>query len=141
MRRDNKFMGRSCFPQPLLSLLPPPPAPISTYPVSPHVVLNLPKPKSPPALNWCREFVSVLSCLGVCVHLCEVKSGSEANTHYTRGGVAWLVQSRTGTPLWRVRFTGAARDFSPRVSCQCRLSYGVHTAFVCNSMLEHLCAR
>ena len=42
-----------------------------------------------------------------------------------------------GTILTRVRVPGAARDFSPRVSFQCRLSYGVRTAPVCNRMLQH----
>ena len=45
-----------------------------------------------------------------------------------RGGdVAQLVERRTGTPLAQVQFPGAARDFSPRVNFQCRLSYGVST--------------
>ena len=33
-----------------------------------------------------------------------------------------------------------SKGFSPRVSVQCRLSYGVHTAPVCNYMHQHLCA-
>ena len=33
-----------------------------------------------------------------------------------------MVERRTGTPLMQVRFPGAARDFSPRVNFQCRLS-------------------
>ena len=41
--------------------------------------------------------------------------------------VAQLLERRTGTPLRQVRFPGAARDFSPRVNSQCRLSYGVCT--------------
>ena len=46
-----------------------------------------------------------------------------------RGGVvAQLVERRTGTPLTQVRFPGAARDFSPIVSLQRRLSYGVCTS-------------
>ena len=43
------------------------------------------------------------------------------------GGVAQLVERQTGTPLRQVRFLGAARDFSPRVNFQCRLSYGART--------------
>ena len=35
---------------------------------------------------------------------------------------------KPGAVLSRVRVPGAARDFSPRVSFQCRLSYGVRTA-------------
>ena len=34
----------------------------------------------------------------------------------------------------------AVRDFSSRVHFQCRLSYGVRTALVCNRMHSHLCA-
>ena len=44
------------------------------------------------------------------------------------GDVAQLVEHRTGTPPVQVQFTGAARDFSPRVNFRCRLSYGVHTS-------------
>ena len=36
------------------------------------------------------------------------------------GDVAQLVEHRTVTPL--VPFPGAAKDFSPRVDCRCRLS-------------------
>ena len=39
--------------------------------------------------------------------------------------VAQLVQHGAGTLPTQVRFPGAARDFSPRVNFQCRLSYGV----------------
>ena len=46
-----------------------------------------------------------------------------------RGGeVAQLVEHRTGTLPTQVRFPGAARDFSPRVNCQCRLSNGVRSS-------------
>ena len=41
---------------------------------------------------------------------------------------------KTGAILMRVRVQVAAWDFSPRVSFQCRLSYSVHTAPVCNRM-------
>ena len=40
-----------------------------------------------------------------------------------------------------VKSPGAARDFSPRVGCRCRLFYGVRTAPVCNRMYRHLSAR
>ena len=45
--------------------------------------------------------------------------------YLVNGDVAQLVDRRTGTPLMQVGFPGAARDFSPRVNFQCRLSYGV----------------
>ena len=57
------------------------------------------------------------------------------------GDVAQLVDHWTGTPPRQVRFPGAARDFSPRVSFQCRLSYGVRTPPCANRMPLHLCAR
>ena len=41
--------------------------------------------------------------------------------------VAQLVEY-TSMLLRQVRFPSAARDFSPRVNFQCRLSYSVHTA-------------
>ena len=59
-----------------------------------------------------------------------------------RGGdVAQLVERRTGTPLAQVQFPGAARDFSPRVNFQCRLSYGVRTplcTIVCINIFAHV---
>ena len=59
-------------------------------------------------------------------------------------GIARLVERLTKKPgaiLTRVRVPGAARDFSPRVNFQCRLSYGVRTAPGCNHIHQHLCAR
>ena len=53
------------------------------------------------------------------------------------GDVVQLVESWTDTLLMQVQFPGAARDFSPRVSFQCRLSYGICTsphAFACSNM-------
>ena len=62
----------------------------------------------------------------------------------SRGGdVAQFVEHRTSTPLTQVRFPGAARDFSPRFSFQCRLSYGVRTppyAIVCTNTCAHPCS-
>ena len=56
------------------------------------------------------------------------------------GDVAQLVERRTSTLLRQVRFPGAARDFSPRVSFQCRLSYDVCTAlFVQTHTLTTVC--
>ena len=55
--------------------------------------------------------------------------------------VARLVEHRTGTPLTQVRLPGAARDFSPRVNFQCRLSYGVRTppcAIACMNIYAHV---
>ena len=50
------------------------------------------------------------------------------------GDVAQLVEHRPGTPLTQVRIPGAARDFSPRVNFQCRLSY------VCPYTHVYICA-
>ena len=58
-------------------------------------------------------------------------------------GIAQLVErptEKSGAILTRVRVPGAARDFSPRVSFQCRLFYGVRTDSVCNRMHQQLCA-
>ena len=57
------------------------------------------------------------------------------------GDVAQLVERRTGTPQTQVRFPGAARDFSPRVNFQRRLSYGVRTppcAIACIYICAHV---
>ena len=58
------------------------------------------------------------------------------------GDVAQLVGHRTGTPPpTPVRFSGAARDFSPIVKFQCRLSYGVRTppcAIACIYICAHV---
>ena len=42
------------------------------------------------------------------------------------GGVAQLVERRTGTAPTQVRFPDAARDFSPSVNFQCRLICMLH---------------
>ena len=55
------------------------------------------------------------------------------------GDVAWSVERRTGTSLTQVRFPCAARDFSPRVSFQCRLSSGVRTS-PCAIACIYICA-
>ena len=52
---------------------------------------------------------------------------------------AELVERRTGTPLTQVRFPGAARDFSPRVNFQCRLSHGVRIT-PCSTACNNICA-
>ena len=50
------------------------------------------------------------------------------------GDVAQLVEHRTGTPPTQVRCPDAARDFSPRVYFQCRLSYMCPYTLVCKRM-------
>ena len=57
------------------------------------------------------------------------------------GGVAQLVEPRTGTLPTQVRFPSAARDFSPRVNFQCRLFYGVRKhpcATACTNICVHV---
>ena len=57
------------------------------------------------------------------------------------GDVAQLVEHRTGALPTQVRFPCAARDFSPRVKFQCRLSQGVRTppcAIACISICVHV---
>ena len=62
---------------------------------------------------------------------------------YSIGQIAQLVECWTEKPdailVW-VQFLCAARDFSPTVSFQCRLSssYGVHTAPSCSRLHQHL---
>ena len=55
------------------------------------------------------------------------------------GDVAQSVERRTDTPLTQVRFPDAARNFSPRVNFQCRLSYGVRTPS-CVTACINICA-
>ena len=57
-------------------------------------------------------------------------------------GIAQLVErpaEKRGAVLTRVRVPGAARDFSPKVKIQRRLSFGVRTAPVRNRLHQHLC--
>ena len=61
----------------------------------------------------------------VCIMIIELKC--------TWAGIAQLLEHPTEKPgavLSRVRVPGEARDFSPRVYFQCRLSYGVRIAAV-----------
>ena len=61
--------------------------------------------------------------------------------HGVGGDVAQLVEHRTGTPPTQVRFPGAARNFSPRVNFQSRLSDGVRTppcAIACIYICVHV---
>ena len=51
-----------------------------------------------------------------------------------------MVEGRTVTPLRQVRFPGAARDFSPTVNSQCRLSFGVRTPS-CAIACINICTR
>ena len=53
----------------------------------------------------------------------QIKNDVYDDVTMNNGDVAQLVERRTGTPLTQVRFPGAARDFSPSVNFQCRLSY------------------
>ena len=59
-----------------------------------------------------------------------------------RGGeVAQIVARQAGIPLGQVRFPGAAKEFSPEVNFQCRLSYGVRTppcAIACINVCAHV---
>ena len=50
-----------------------------------------------------------------------------------------MLVHRTGTPPTQVRFPGAARDFSPRINFQFRLSYGVRT-LPCAIACIYICA-
>ena len=50
-----------------------------------------------------------------------------------------MVEHRTVTPLTQVRFPDTARDFSPRVNFQCRLSY-MHPYIPCAIACINICA-
>ena len=57
------------------------------------------------------------------------------------GDVAELVEHQTGAPLTQVQFLSAARDFSPLVSSQRRLSFGACTppcATACINICVHI---
>ena len=69
----------------------------------------------------------------------EGRSMMWTNLEGTGAGMDQLV--KPGAIQTRVRAPDPARNFSPRLSCQCRLSYGVCTAPVCSRMHQHLCAR
>ena len=78
--------------------------------------------------DYCATFIRwfLFVCLFVVVFFVCLFCFFHTTGH--RGGdVAQLVKRRTGTPLTQVRFPSAARDFSPGVNFQCRLSYGVCT--------------
>ena len=61
--------------------------------------------------------------------------------HVRASDVAQFVEHQSSTLLTQVRFPGAPRDFSPRVSFQCRLSYCVCTppcAITCINICGHV---
>ena len=67
---------------------------------------------------------------------CRVTNGQEIGGG---GNVAQLVEHRTGTlpkPVW---FPDAARDFSPRVNFQCRLSYRCPYTPLCAIACFYIC--
>ena len=63
-------------------------------------------------------------------------------SNWQKGGdVAQWAEHRTGTSPTQVRIPGVARDFSPRVNFQFRLSYGVRTpprAIACIYICAHV---
>ena len=67
------------------------------------------------------------------------KKKKEANISLQSGDVAQLAEHQTGTLPTQVRFPGAARDFSPTVNFQCRLSYDVRTP-PCATACINICA-
>ena len=77
-----------------------------------------------PSLIDLTVFVDVKP--GSTVSVISLSSAQRIFRNTQRGGdvVQW-VEHRTGTLPTQVRFPGAAKDFSPRVNFQCRLSYDV----------------
>ena len=57
------------------------------------------------------------------------------------GDAAQPVQRRTVRSLTQVRFPRTAREFSPRVNFQCRLSYVCSYTPMSNHMHQHLSVR
>ena len=83
----------------------------------------------------------------VIIHVCMCKFSTTHTMHDNKqretlgGDVALPVERRTGTPLRQVRFPGAAKDFSPRVNFQRRLSYRVRAppcAIACITVCAHV---
>ena len=72
--------------------------------------------------------------------MCAVRTTCTRFRRDSNKHTAQLVERRTGTPLTQVRFPGAARDFSPRVNFQSRLSYGVRTP-PCAIACIYICVR
>ena len=112
------------------------------YLVCPSVIRS---PDGGHSLAWQRSPALYLRCAQQSGHLLGSQSGlatfpllctCSVLSSQVRGGrnVAQLVEHWTSTLLRQVRFLGVARDFSPRVTFQCRLSYGVLTTLVCNRM-------
>ena len=84
---------------------------------------------------WRPDWLTLLGWLTVRNPLCNDNPFREI----VGGDVAQLVEHRTGTPLTKVRFPGAARNFSPRVNFQCRLSYSVRP-LPCAIACIYICA-
>ena len=92
---------------------------------------HLPPLQVSPPDPWVQEIG--VSSASLVVHMVFLISSPIAihtvwsNPAISGGDVAQLVEHRTGTQSTQVWIPGEARDFSPRVSMQCRLSYGVRT--------------
>ena len=72
---------------------------------------------------WNKRLVNNVSNNRLVNNISNMRLVNNVRNKQLRGGdVAHLVDHRTGTPLTQVRFPGAARNFSPRVNFQCRLS-------------------
>ena len=102
----------------------------------------------PVMFNW-------LLCLVHFMHSCAIKKQKlkkippppkkkkkelKFTTLLMGGDVAQLAEHQTSTPLMQVWFPGAARDFSPWVHFQCRLSFSVRTlpcAIACVNICRH----
>ena len=76
----------------------------------------------------------------------DFSPSSESDKNEGEAQLVELSIEKPGAILTRVRVPGAAMDFFTlffllRDNFQCRLSYGVRTAPVCNHMHQHLCTR
>ena len=86
--------------------------------------------------GWkCDHVRKDLSVLNICIYTFTVLLPKPPCDNYIIfGDVSQLVEHQTGRSLRQVQFPSAARDFSPRVNFQCRLSYGVCTPPVYSCM-------
>ena len=77
--------------------------------------------------------------VGTTVKCFSKHNSSNQNKKWGDGDVAQLVERQTSTLLRLAQFHDAARDFSPRIDFQCRLSKGVCKAPVCITCIT-ICA-
>ena len=104
------------------------------------------KGSTPHTTGWRTAFRCfwVTTCVDLSVPISPLCEKHAWMLYTWRAGIAQLVECSTqkpGTILMQVQVPSAAKDFSHTVNFQCRLSYGVCAAPVCNRMRQCLHAR